>query len=518
MSKKILSIAVCAVFILSIFSITGVLAESTPEISILSPKEGEKIKTSDLTVGLSVSNFEIVPPQENLTNLAGKGHLHAFLDSGENYIVITSNSHKFERLTNGDHKIKFELHANDHNSYSPSVTKELNFKVEVGGKMPPSENKAAPPLTKMANRKEKLLERLEPYKDRLEKLSNETREKLLNLPPGIAKNIIKSEKLESDLKNWSVKILDKEGLQKAFGKRFIAPEKMKLVEEKLKEAKNKLAKAHSAFKEKKEEFKKNKGLESAKSYLTNLLDALTERVNKIKLKVEDSKDISEEKSSELIKDLDGWLSKISEWRTKAEAAKTKDVLKGVLKEVQGSWADLDHTIKIHGWRVELQHFAGILNQANHLDNKLNKILLFAEKNNVTIRDKDTKLTNFENKLEQAKTSYKMAADDFSKLKSIVQNSSSNSSTAEKAERQQIIDSMKSNLKDSKKSLKEAREALITITREIVNILKDKTLLSDSGKVVKITEESALDPTKIIEGVETNEEGNVEIAQEETIEL
>jgi len=89
MSKKILSIAVCAVFILSIFSITGVLAESTPEISILSPKEGEKIKTSDLTVGLSVSNFEIVPPQENLTNLAGKGHLHAFLDSGENYIVIT---------------------------------------------------------------------------------------------------------------------------------------------------------------------------------------------------------------------------------------------------------------------------------------------------------------------------------------------------------------------------------------------------------------------------------------------
>ncbi len=509
--KKLLSFGI--LFVLSLLSANSAFADSTPVITVLSPANGEAVKTSDFTVRLSVSNFEIMPPQENAANVSGKGHVHAFLDNSPTYIVITSNSYKFERLTNGEHKLRFVLHMNDHTPYSPSVTQEIKFNVEVGGKVDSQRDK---PGAKIMDRKEKLLERLEPYKERMDNLSKATKEKLLSLPPGAAKNIVRDPNFELNLKKWVVRNLDKGALEKAFGRRFLQPEKVKVAEESLKTAKEKLEKAQLIFKEKKDEFKKTKSLDSAKSYLTNLLDALTERVNKIKAKVESSKDLSEDRSKEVLADLDSVTTKISEWKTKVGASKTKEELKPLLKELNEAWKQLDHRIRVHGWRLELEHFAGILNQATHLDNKISKLLAFAEKNNVTITDKETKLSNFESKLDSAKSSYEKSAESFKQLRDLVQNKTANNTTSD---RKSLIDSIQTNLKEAKKNLKEARESLISITKDVVSQLKGKNSQTDSGKTAEITEEAVLNPTKIIEGVETEQgQTTVEVAQEETVEL
>ncbi|MBI5061760.1 MAG: hypothetical protein HZB67_05610, partial [Candidatus Aenigmarchaeota archaeon] len=57
-------------------------------------------------------------------------------------------------------------------------------------------------------------------------------------------------------------------------------------------------------------------------------------------------------------------------------------------------------------------------------------------------------------------------------------------------------------------------------KDIVKGLKDKAPVTDSGKPVEIKEEAALDPTKVIEGIDT-EEGETAVAvavEEETVEL
>ena len=530
--KKLLSSTVAIMFILSLVSTSYVSAQTNAEIKITSPKEGETIKSSDLTTEFSVSNFEIISPKADLKNETGKGHVHGFLDNDDNYVAITEKSYKFERLTNGEHKLKLELHNHDHSIYSPKVSKEVKFKVKVGVEkskdtdvtesnksVDSKDKKIENPKLRNINRKQKLLEKLDIYKDKLDKLDNSTLEKFLSLPPGIAKNIIKNPDLESNLQKFVIKQLSKNELERAFGKRFISAEKIKISDDTVKKSKEKLEKAEEDLKEKKEKFKKAKTLDSAKDYLIKVLDSLNERIDKLKAKTESSKDLSEEKVKETIADLDSKSKEIDDWKTKINSAKTKSELKVLVKEIADGWKHHDSQLKLHGWRVSLEHFGGILKQVNHLDGKLNKLLVFAEKNNITIGDKEKRVSDFENKLVSAKESYRKSVENFKNLKELVQNKTGTITSEQITERKSLTESIQSNLKDAKKSLREARELLVGIVKDLVKQLKEINLISESGKPVEVTEETVLDPTKVIEGVDTEEgKGTIELVEEESTEL
>ncbi|HLD41901.1 MAG TPA: hypothetical protein VJB06_02610, partial [archaeon] len=277
--------------------------------------------------------------------------------------------------------------------------------------------------------------------------------------------------------------------------------------------------AKKQFKDKRDEFKRTKNVTDAKDYLLKVLDALVEKVNNLKERVGGSDDLSEEKAKEVLADLDARLTKLNDWKTKVQAAATKEELKKLVVEVRAGWKHIDHALKVHGWRVALEHFGGILRQAEHLDNKLNRLLDLADKNNVTINNKDSRVADFEAKLADSRKHFELAVGDFKKLRDLVGNKTENITDSEVAERKALVESSHNHLKVAKKSLKDARQVLVSLAKDTVKELKAKGAKTDDGKAVDIKEEDVLDPTKVIDGVDIEEgETAVPVAQEETIEL
>ncbi len=358
-------------------------------------------------------------------------------------------------------------------------------------------------------------------KERLDRLGKDKLQTLAKLPPGLAKMVINNTNFEKMLGNIKIKEFPKNKLEMAFHMR--AKNLDGRGTDAWKDHKQKLMKIKENFKQKKADFLSNKTLENAKAYLTEVLDGLIEKVNGIKELVTSSADLTEDQVNKALTDLDSRLTKLNEWKTRIVAATTKEDLKPLLIEIRRSFKTEQSMLKmlnVHGWRVALQHFAGILKQVDHLDSKLNRLLTFAENNNVTIEGKETKVAEFQSKLAEAKKHFQLAVDDFKILRDFNQ-SALNAPNIDMMSDEQVRviyhRSIKTHLTEAKNNLKEARIILQSLVKEIVPQLKDA--VTDEGEPVEITEQDVLDPTKVTNGVDIEEgETTVEIAQEETLEL
>lgn len=100
--------------------------KENPAIGIVSPKDGELIKSSKVIIDLQAENFKIVPVGQPVKK--GEGHFHVWLDSEKR--VTTNKIVVFENITSGRHSIAAELVKSDHSSLSPKITKTLNINVE----------------------------------------------------------------------------------------------------------------------------------------------------------------------------------------------------------------------------------------------------------------------------------------------------------------------------------------------------------------------------------------------------
>ena len=100
--------------------------KSNPILKIISPKDGELIKSSKVTVELEAENFNLVPVGEPVKD--GQGHFHAWFDSERKLGPQTAFT--FENVVSGKHAIVAELVKSDHSSLSPKVTKSMAINVE----------------------------------------------------------------------------------------------------------------------------------------------------------------------------------------------------------------------------------------------------------------------------------------------------------------------------------------------------------------------------------------------------
>ena len=284
-------------------------------------------------------------------------------------------------------------------------------------------------------------------------------------------------------------------------RREIASEALKKAEDRLKDARQNLEKSKTSYNDAKDQFKKTKSLEDAKAQLTQLIDLMASRLNKIKERVQASKDITEENSNRIVSEIDLKISVLTEWRTKVQAATTKQDLKAIAKEMRTSWTNLNHFARLHELRVELEHFGGIMVQARQLDLKLNNWLSVAAKKNVTIPEKDLKVANFESKLNEAKKNQDAAVTDFKAFRILISNSTGNVTDVEMSQRKALVESIHNNLLAAKKSLKDAREILVGLVRDVVNGLKDKLVTDSSGNPVKVSQSTVLNTSSKIEGID-----------------
>ena len=95
-------------------------------IKIISPKDGDLIKSSKVAVSLEAENFNIVPVGEPVKD--GEGHFHVWLDSEKK--VTPDKIVTFENIASGKHSIAAELVKSNHSSLSPKITKIITINVE----------------------------------------------------------------------------------------------------------------------------------------------------------------------------------------------------------------------------------------------------------------------------------------------------------------------------------------------------------------------------------------------------
>ena len=92
-----------------------------PQLTIISPSDGEQIFGSEVAVSFIINNF-----------IFSKGHLHIFLDQEEETSANAQEITKaidftLEDIPGGQHKLVLELVNNDHTSLKPRVVKEVHF-------------------------------------------------------------------------------------------------------------------------------------------------------------------------------------------------------------------------------------------------------------------------------------------------------------------------------------------------------------------------------------------------------
>lgn len=97
-----------------------------PILKIISPKDGELIKNSKVSVELQAENFNIVAVGKPVKD--GEGHFHVWLDSDKR--VTASNAVTFENVVSGKYAIVAELVKSDHASLSPKAAKIIIVNVE----------------------------------------------------------------------------------------------------------------------------------------------------------------------------------------------------------------------------------------------------------------------------------------------------------------------------------------------------------------------------------------------------
>lgn len=101
---------------------------SPAKIKILSPRNGEVIHGSIISVRLSLKNARIVRPTTSHLD-PRKGHIHVLLDGS----IVSMNyglKDTISKVAPGTHTLRVEFVASDHLPFDPRVFQEVAFEVK----------------------------------------------------------------------------------------------------------------------------------------------------------------------------------------------------------------------------------------------------------------------------------------------------------------------------------------------------------------------------------------------------
>lgn len=113
---------------------TSLLAQTpatNPQLTVVTPSEGQTIYGDRIPILLSPENFQIVDYQKNSVPQKGQGHTHLWLDdqnpTRESAVKLTSDSFTYTDVNFSRHTLRAELVANNHTSLNPPVVVTVNF-------------------------------------------------------------------------------------------------------------------------------------------------------------------------------------------------------------------------------------------------------------------------------------------------------------------------------------------------------------------------------------------------------
>lgn len=138
----LLAVVVVIIVIIAAFALMmGGTKSNGPAVSILSPTSGSSVAGPNITVTISVQNFNIVN-KFGQTSVAGEGHVHYFMDvtppttpnveaftDPGTYAASVNTSFVWTNVTPGAHSFSAELVNNNHIPLQPAVVVSVNITV-----------------------------------------------------------------------------------------------------------------------------------------------------------------------------------------------------------------------------------------------------------------------------------------------------------------------------------------------------------------------------------------------------
>jgi LPXTG-motif cell wall-anchored protein len=120
------------------------VATAAPQLSVVSPADGETIVGSTVKVVVNASDFELVKAVVPVTeagkrpdaNEAGKGMVHLKFDLLPLAILDQGDTYTFTNIPAGEHQLEVELATNDHSVLSPPVVQVVRFRTVTAQTLP----------------------------------------------------------------------------------------------------------------------------------------------------------------------------------------------------------------------------------------------------------------------------------------------------------------------------------------------------------------------------------------------
>ena len=338
-------------------------------------------------------------------------------------------------------------------------------------------------LERLSRLNEKKLERLaELDKEKLEKISDLTEEELQKLSSQNRARFKKSQeldisKLKAELKSVKIsKVKNSEELNKRkISDSDIIRLKVRFDKAKsdFKEAKKELEIARKQLSQSKEKTDEKAILQSAKNYLLKTADAIMLHLEKLKVKVQESKNIEESSETAIVAELDAQIAEIRVIKQEAEAATTKEQIKESAKKLHIKWRKLKHLISLYSERVISARVEGIVNRGIVLEKKLDKILEMAKEKGIEI-DISRDIGLFSEKIAISKEKQKQAQNKLREALDLKAKGESEDSDKIKA----LVDESKQLLKEANGAVKEAHDILKGIIKRIREADTTANLSSD----------------------------------------
>lgn len=113
-----------------------------PTLNIITPSDGQTIYGNKIPILFAVEDFELVDYNTNPTPVAGRGHVHLWLDdqnpTRESATKVPLDSFTFSDVDFGEHNLRAELVNNNHTSLTPPIVVTAKFKnAPVSSPSPP---------------------------------------------------------------------------------------------------------------------------------------------------------------------------------------------------------------------------------------------------------------------------------------------------------------------------------------------------------------------------------------------
>jgi hypothetical protein len=124
-------------------------------LTVSSPKDGERIASTDIPVRVSVSNFKLSAAHAGMPDVENEGHVHVMLDGMNmgvlfNFYTAPSFTLPGRAIQPGRHTLIFDLASNTHEDFANTVQKvNIDYEPARIAKAPPPAATTGAPAVKI---------------------------------------------------------------------------------------------------------------------------------------------------------------------------------------------------------------------------------------------------------------------------------------------------------------------------------------------------------------------------------